>query len=395
MLVSIIIPIYNNCTVLERCVNSVIRQKYKEIEVILVDDGSTDSSGAVCDEFRQIDSRIKVIHQKNKGVVNARKNGLNKAQGEYILFVDADDWIQSEMLEELVGLASDMDADIVTSSWIVHRNNCVVQEKDEVLPGLYESITERLELAQRVFFRADKSQSMNDSLNTKLFRRKLIDKYLSEFPDGVAFTEDTFVAFTCIMNAECIYVSDRCYYHYMTTDSTANNSKNKYLLKDLNEGYIYAKKNAPKNELCDIYNVQLERILLSFLFLGMNKFMDIKDRHSFIRYYFPEGIIPVHSRIAIYGAGIVGQSYYKQLKKSYNVVYWTDKNKFNETYSEKKIIRPQEVNIKDVDYVLLAIKNKEMAQGVKKELIKGLNWSEKKIIWEKPLSILDIVIEDF
>lgn len=94
MLISIIIPVYNVSLFLEKCLNSVINQTFKNLQIILVDDGSTDNSGIICDNYSKKDSRIEVIHQKNKGLSEARNTGLSLARGEYITFVDSDDYIE-------------------------------------------------------------------------------------------------------------------------------------------------------------------------------------------------------------------------------------------------------------------------------------------------------------
>ena len=91
-MISIIVPIYNIEAYLEECIKSIIKQTYKELEIILVDDGSTDGSSEICDEFASQDKRIKVIHKQNEGLVLARKNGLQYVKGDYVLFVDGDDW---------------------------------------------------------------------------------------------------------------------------------------------------------------------------------------------------------------------------------------------------------------------------------------------------------------
>lgn len=113
MLISIIVPVYNVEKYLRECLDSIINQTYKNIEIILVDDGSTDGSGAICDEYALIDNRISVLHISNGGVSNARNLGIDNAHGEYIMFVDADDIIMPYVIEHGVKLAVDSSADIV------------------------------------------------------------------------------------------------------------------------------------------------------------------------------------------------------------------------------------------------------------------------------------------
>ena len=99
--ISIVVPVYNVEQYLEKCVNSIINQTYKNLEIILVDDGATDSSGNMCDELAKSDNRIKVYHKENGGLSDARNYGVERATGEYIGFVDSDDYIDSEMYEKL------------------------------------------------------------------------------------------------------------------------------------------------------------------------------------------------------------------------------------------------------------------------------------------------------
>ena len=114
--VSIIIPVYNAEEHLTKCVESVLAQTEKNIEIILIDDGSTDGSGNICDNLAERDQRIKVIHKKHGGLATARRDGVNSAKGKYIGFVDGDDWIESNMYESLYNFAVENDAQMVTSA---------------------------------------------------------------------------------------------------------------------------------------------------------------------------------------------------------------------------------------------------------------------------------------
>lgn len=106
--ISVIVPVYNAEKYLDRCVESIVAQTYKNLEIILVDDGSTDNSPAICDAWAKKDSRIRVIHKKNGGVSSARNAGLDACTGDYIGFADADDWMEPDMYEVLIGNAKDI-----------------------------------------------------------------------------------------------------------------------------------------------------------------------------------------------------------------------------------------------------------------------------------------------
>ena len=115
-LISIVVPIYNVSEYLPECIESILNQTYSDIEVILVNDGSTDGSGAICEAYAKKDSRIKVITQKNCGLTVTRRNGVMSAEGRYIGFVDGDDWIEPDMYECLMDYMYNNDVDIVTSA---------------------------------------------------------------------------------------------------------------------------------------------------------------------------------------------------------------------------------------------------------------------------------------
>ena len=112
-MISVIIPVYNVEPYLRKCLDSVVNQTYKDLEILIIDDGSTDGSGAICDEYGNIDSRIRVFHTENKGLSCARNLGLDEAQGEWIGFVDSDDWIEPDMYEVLIDRAQETGADVV------------------------------------------------------------------------------------------------------------------------------------------------------------------------------------------------------------------------------------------------------------------------------------------
>ena len=111
-LVSIVIPVYNVEKYLRKCIESVLNQTYKNIQIILVNDGSTDNSPALCDEYKQMYDKVEVIHKSNGGLPDARNAGLKRAKGEYVGFIDSDDWIEPNMVEHLLHNIIEYDADI-------------------------------------------------------------------------------------------------------------------------------------------------------------------------------------------------------------------------------------------------------------------------------------------
>ena len=116
-LISVIVPVYNVENYLDKCIESIVNQTYKNLEIILVDDGSLDSSSKICDEWAVKDNRIKVIHKTNGGVSSARNEGLKNANGDFIAFVDSDDWLELNMYEKLISKQKETNTDIVFSGY--------------------------------------------------------------------------------------------------------------------------------------------------------------------------------------------------------------------------------------------------------------------------------------
>lgn len=162
--ISVIIPAYNVKPYIKKCVKSVINQSYKNLEIIIIDDGSTDGTSILCDELKKIDNRIIVLHQQNKGLSEARNAGLNIATGEWIAFLDSDDWVDAQMYERLLKLAQKYDADISScSSRNVYRDmntneqdereRIFVFEREKIIEGLITQEMIRYEVWNKLWKR--------------------------------------------------------------------------------------------------------------------------------------------------------------------------------------------------------------------------------------------------
>lgn len=202
-LVTVVIPVYNTFEYLKECVDSVINQKYKNLEIILVDDGSPDDSPLLCDEYARQDSRIKVIHRANGGLSAARNSGIKEATGKYITFVDSDDIIDSEMISEMVGIAIKENAHIVKSTLV--RTNM----KENCIPsvGKYKTVTP-YEALKMIY----NGPPQIISGCGKLFDISLFDDIL--FPEGLNH-EDEFTLPKLYNKAEKIVMCDSVRYFYM------------------------------------------------------------------------------------------------------------------------------------------------------------------------------------
>jgi glycosyltransferase involved in cell wall biosynthesis len=219
MKISIIIPVYNVEKYLKQCIVSVIQQSYKELEIILVDDGSTDNSGSICDEYIALDERVKVIHKSNEGLMSAWKTGFLSSSGKYIGFVDSDDWVDIDMFDQLVKNALSNDADIVVCQLIREFEEVSNPKKIEQLrlqPGVYNSARINNEILTGIINDGNfLGRKLSPNRVTKLFKRELLENNLIYCDDNISLGEDLVTCFSCVCDAKKIVIlSDFSPYHY-------------------------------------------------------------------------------------------------------------------------------------------------------------------------------------
>ena len=205
VLVSVIIPVYNVEEYLSRCVESVLTQTHRNLEVILVDDGATDSSGAICDHFAGMDSRVKVIHKANGGLSSARNAGIDIAQGAYLEFVDSDDWIEPDAVQSMLSMALAENVDLVVGGrWDVKAKTG--EKKKGLCPKIREVISGE-EMVGRIF-RWDHCDS---SACDKLYAHRLFREI--RFPHGKV-CEDVPIMYKIVLDAGRVGLLDKPVYNY-------------------------------------------------------------------------------------------------------------------------------------------------------------------------------------
>lgn len=264
--ISVIIPVYNIEEYLERCLDSVIAQTYTNLEIIVVDDGSTDSSPSICDEYAGKDERIKVIHKKNGGLSDARNAGLKVATGDYVGYVDGDDWVDATMYEDMLNACVKNDAQVA-----VCRYKRVY--KDETMDGSSKDVVVlSKEETWNIYINAHPQYVIYNSVWSKLFRRDMVEDL--EFPVGrnsedIVYTTKAF----CRMD-RCVYL-DTAYYNYVIDrdGSIMNVKSGKRSVEDeipfFYEQIEILRDNEMEHE-ADMAQYQLYRRLL-YYFLGFYK----------------------------------------------------------------------------------------------------------------------------
>ena len=205
---------YNVEQYLEKCVDSIINQKYKNLEIILVDDGATDSSGKLCDELAKIDNRIKVYHKENGGLSDARNYGVERATGDYIGFVDSDDYIDSEMYEELYEAIKKENVDVVECNLKI------------IYPDRVELFTEQkyynVYIKQEYLEEYLKIEKIFGSACVRLIKSDIAKKL--KFPVGKLY-EDTYYAYDLIEKVDRYVIMNNPYYNYLMRENSITNTK--------------------------------------------------------------------------------------------------------------------------------------------------------------------------
>ena len=350
--ISIIVPIYNSEQYLEKCINSIVNQTYKKLEIILVDDGSTDSSGKICDEYAQNDNRIRVIHKKNGGLQEARSVGITAAKGVFIGFVDSDDWVDADMYESLyrsIGLA-----DLATSGlWHYDISGARNKVVDALEAGIYDG----------------QSEYFCENLNIK-------------------YAEDLLLTIAYALRCKKIVVTHDCYYHYRYTPSSMCRSKNLNYLEEMNRFYRVLDRAIMEHVFEKTLRDQLNRLLLYFVYTYTSSMMQMGAELYYPQYVFPQNKLLAGKRVVLFGSGKVGKSYYRNWKynDSIQVVQWIDSAPLAENFLGKKVDKAEEIIQDGYDYVVCAVLDQERAEGMKKQLI-SYGIREDVILWEKPNNI--------
>lgn len=218
---SIIVPIYNTESCLSECLDSILAQTFADFEVLLIDDGSTDGSAALAGSYAAKDSRIRCIHKENGGHMSARQEGFRYASGEYVTFVDSDDWIDPSMYEYMCGAAAKHDTDVVCCNYTAVTPNKRIERRDVCAPGFYD----RKGLEENVFpvmlFSGNFYHfGVSPSLCNKLFRRTLFKKHLFRVPLSLKLGEDGLAVYPCLLEASSACFLDKSLYYYRSSDGS-------------------------------------------------------------------------------------------------------------------------------------------------------------------------------
>lgn len=218
--VSIIVPVYNTEKYLANCVETLVGQTYDNLEILLIDDGSADESGKLCDELALKDKRIRVVHKENGGLISAWKRGVSESIGEYLCFVDSDDWVELNMIEEMAERLSGNRKEIIASDYVIEREDgssqCVWQK---LSPGEYDKAAIEQEVIPNLLGKEHRYVCISRCM--KLISRQLIEDNCKYSDPVITTGEDTIVMLPSLIDCERLVIMDhKAYYHYLYVTSS-------------------------------------------------------------------------------------------------------------------------------------------------------------------------------
>lgn len=276
--VSIGVPVYNTESYLRQCLDSLLSQTLQEIEILLVDDGSTDNSGSICDEYAEKDSRVRVFHKENGGLASVRQYALERATGEYFIACDSDDWVEPMMYAELYKVARKEDADIVMCDFFYNYPNGRQIRAQNVSEDCSQDALTRDVLMRRLL----------GSVWSKLFRRELFSHYHLSWEKDIDLGEDVLIFLKSLQYPLKIICVPDAFYHYrriLGSNSYTNNlSFNSF--QQAEKVFLWTLSHINQ----DKYGKEMFSSTLDYAFIGVRtKNMPIQHYKSFVKKYLPYG----------------------------------------------------------------------------------------------------------
>ena len=283
MLVSIIVPIYNVERFLVKCIESILNQSYREIEVILVDDGSPDGCPKICDNFAGVDSRVRVIHKKNQGLVLARYDGIMDAKGDYITFVDGDDFILPDRILSFVEAISAHKSVDCVCGCLSYYPDTKQKIRNAFSSGYYEK--KDLEYIRRGFLSKEPFYNFGIAPNlvSKCVRREFYLKH-AKIPSDITLGEDLAICTNIILNAESICLIENSDYMYQYNETSISNKHDPILITRMRslfsylEGFIEFSNCDLETQINNYKCLLMKNIVVNDLFLSDESYRQKKER---------------------------------------------------------------------------------------------------------------------
>lgn len=398
--ISIVVPIYNVADYLKNCIESITKQSYKNIEIILVDDGSTDDSPEICDFYAGVDSRIYVIHKKNGGVTSARKAGTEEATGDYILGVDGDDWIEEDRIRDLV-IRGIMPA----KADMIYMAGCI-KEDGEHSQTIYGDVKENTyyggDIEKQLFplYCGIGEELFNlkiaFSMYTWAIKSELLREKMRLLDNRILVGEDDLGIGFCLLSAKCVTLINQNGYHYIQRNTSLMHLSKEYGVNYMESTNILYHQLKQYLKNCNTYYQETRQFFLNGVVLrnAMHMHYDMFLRKQ-TEYLYPFPKVKKGCRIVVYGAGVMGYALMKYVvnSKEYQVTLWVDKNVGRRALPEYKITPVETIAQAEYDYIVIAVLHADVSDEIKNTLI-NMGIQEHKIARIDPNVITEDALPD-
>ena len=365
-LISVIVPIYRIDKYIGLCIDSITHQTYRNLEIILVDDGSDDRSGELCDLYAKKDSRIKVIHKQNGGLVSARKAGVLAATGEYIGYVDGDDWIGEGFYQSLYAAAVSSGADITVAGFsrdLFSKKHGIL---NNIASGIYEGETLDKLRSRMISYGEFYRHGVTTYVWNKLFRRECVIKEQLEVDERITIGEDAAVVYPAILNAKSVCITDNCAYHYRQREDSMLKRSGDFKAEAAKLKVLYEYMQSACKDRLDQYGLkrQIDDFITATYIIRSGGYTD-----ALTEFPYPRSI--EGKKIVLYGAGTFGQ----QMKSRMDtlgfceVVGWVDSDyrEYRRCCMDVDDIRA--VTNMEYDYIVAATLDIVYAEEIKRTLL--------------------------
>lgn len=262
---SIVVPVYNVEMYLKECVESILSQEYGNFELILVDDGSTDSSGQLCDSYKKLDARVNVIHKKNGGLVSARKAGIAVAGGKYAVCVDGDDFLEKEHLSVLKAIIDDCSPDVVCFNYFKVKGKEKTLCQNNLKCGLYRKDDIRTKIYPQLIM-CGNGKNFPPAIWAKAYKLELYRNEQLAVDERIKIAEDAACTIPCIAKAESVYITNKPLYNYRIIPSSMTKSRSpfslqgpllveQHLMRSLGSCAVCFQEQLSRRTVCSLLNV--------------------------------------------------------------------------------------------------------------------------------------------
>lgn len=354
-LVSVIIPIYNLDAYLFQCISSIVQQTYKNLEIILVDDGSTDNAVEICEFFRKSDPRIRVIAKPNGGLVSARKAGLNASSGNYIYYVDGDDWIDPDCIEQYYRVAKKNGAEIVIGDYSREFLGNFVVMRNALKLGFYDRQAIEQHILPTMIYDGN---FFNHGLKTyswgKLYARESVAQLQNNVPNDVMVAEDAALVYPAIYKSGSVALTNivGCNYRQRPNSMLKPTNFDPMELKRIASAFAYMSSVFGGRAAGYGLLNQLQAYFAATTIIRFGGFLHDETIYSRYNLF---GSLPRGSRLALYNSGSFGQHVYRSLKASscYQLVGWFDKDFEESRLLKMPVNNPEDMDVCEFDYLVV------------------------------------------